>query len=330
MSEAWTCPVCGTVWSADTTQCFSCQPAADVPGAAELAPPLPEPAPAGLPYPPRPESLPHRDSRRPFGALFIAPFGIFADHFRWLVTVMLVVLLPTAAALGWLLKAWFDYQTHRYSRVLLEVLHQIPPDRGWGDTLGAAFAFAVTVSVLGGAFRNAALYSTLAGTAPVGRPSPGAALTNGVNGWLASLGTEIWVSLRLIPWYLLLIVPGIVKSVAWSFAIPARLSGDASNPEEALQISEAATRGRRGYLFGYFVVMALIGGGIDQVLAPIGAGIAVSSGVGGLIFFTLIWLPVQLLWGMISSLGLWLAYADAMAALRPESRSAAWAAPRRG
>lgn len=329
MSEAWTCPVCGTTWSADTSQCFHCQPAPEVPGAAEPAPLLPEPVPTGLPYPPPPEPLPHRDSRRPFGALLTAPFGVFADHFSWLASVMLVVVLPAAVALGWLIQAWFDHERSRYSRLLREVFHQTPPDPGWGDTLLPAFAFAVTISFLGGTFRLAALYSTLAGTAPVGRPSPGTALTNGVNHWLTCLGTEIWLFLRLLPWYLLFIVPGIVKSVAWSFALPARLAGDASNPEEAILISEAATQGRRGYLFGYFVVMALIGGGIDQLLTPIGAVLAQTSGMGGLIVFSGIWLAVQTLWGMISSLGLWLAYADAMAALRPESRAAAWAAPRR-
>ncbi|MBI2921980.1 MAG: hypothetical protein HYY18_12915 [Planctomycetes bacterium] len=84
MSEAWTCPVCGTTWSADTPQCFHCQPATDKPGAAETAPPVPEAVPTGLPYPPSPEPLLHRDSRQPFGALLTALFGVFADHFTWL------------------------------------------------------------------------------------------------------------------------------------------------------------------------------------------------------------------------------------------------------
>ena len=136
MSDAWTCPVCGTVWSADTTQCFQCRPAADAPGAVEPALPLPEPAPIGLPYPPPPEPLPQRNSRRPFGALLTTPFGIFADHFTWLASITLVVLIPTAVSLGWLIQSWIEYQTYRYSRIILEVRHQAPPDRGWGDARG--------------------------------------------------------------------------------------------------------------------------------------------------------------------------------------------------
>lgn len=298
MPGAWTCPRCGVAWTEPI--CRHC-----VAAPVQWGPP------------------------RPFGALFGGAFALFGAHWEWILRLSMLATIACVPFLLWFVNTALEY--HRRTDALLRALQRdifaLNGQTGRPETDDGAgmFIFAgaalLLVSMTTQAFFTAAIFRTLA-TRRIGeRVSLGTAFTNGVSGCWSCLTTGIWLLIRSIPWFLLLVIPGIVKVVAWSMALPARLSGDAQSAEGALAASDSASRGRRLYLFGFIVLMSLIGKGVDQALNPILKAFLRFDSLGPALALMAVHLVFAMMVGAVTSIGCWLAWADAVSPNFPGSRA---------
>lgn len=346
----WACPRCGNTWPKDVTECPVCRrteaadwdvtasepaPSSDIPVTPQVTSHRPifsiPPAISGPPSPPAIAARAAPDSgewgrSRAFGSLFGSAFSLFGWHWGSLLRVAMLAVIPLAPCLFWLIQAYVDYDVSRYMNSLWRQLDPSKVVNGAPERLMAVFLLTVTVGLVSLAFLTAATYGTYATGGSWLRLSVGSSTRRGFRGCGICILTSLWITLRLIPWFLLFIIPGVVKSIAWSFAIPACLAGDAATPEEGIRLSAEATRGRKLYLFGYLLVMWLLSSGLSRLIAPAGAVAAAAFGLGGATAFLLIEILVQFSLGMVTSAGIWLAYADAVSPRLPRSQAASCSA----
>lgn len=88
----------------------------------------------------------------------------------------------------------------------------------------------------------------------------GSVFTNGFTNYLRKLGGMLWMELFVFLWSLLLIIPGIIKSL--SYAMTPYILADCPNvcATDALKISMRMMAGHKGELFVYY--LSFIGWGI--------------------------------------------------------------------
>lgn len=110
------------------------------------------------------------------------------------------------------------------------------------------------------------------------RASVGEALGAGLRHCLPLLLLAIVTGLGLILGLLLLIVPGIILSVVWSVAVPAKIA-ERTGVLQALSRSRDLTRGRRWPIFGLFLVYIVVVWIIQAVV--MGIGLAIASALHG-------------------------------------------------
>lgn len=85
-----------------------------------------------------------------------------------------------------------------------------------------------------------------------------AALRHGASRWFASFWTNLLAGIMLIGLFLLLIVPGIVFAVYWSFVM-AIVALRGMEGMEAIRHSKSLVKGRWWKTFGYLIVFGLLG-----------------------------------------------------------------------
>ncbi|NUN48713.1 MAG: hypothetical protein HUU15_07795 [Candidatus Brocadiae bacterium] len=207
------------------------------------------------------------------------------------------------------------------------------PEHRFCTTCGAAVpggdATGVLVwgfSTLLGKFLNILLssvvYSSLAARGRGEKVDALLGIQNGLGSFLVCFGTAFWVGLRLIPWVLLFVIPGIIKAYAWCFALPARMAGDVADAESAIQYSAEMTEGRKLYLFAYFLVLGLAAVALTFSLGMVPVVASLSFGADVRHATTVLVLLVQSLIAAVPLVGTWLAYADAVAPRHPASPAA--------
>ncbi|MFA6909440.1 MAG: hypothetical protein WC289_06240, partial [Patescibacteria group bacterium] len=86
--------------------------------------------------------------------------------------------------------------------------------------------------------------------------------------WSNGIVTSIILAFLLVILYVLLIIPGIIFTVFWAFAISAVMIDNVSGMQ-ALSASKAAVKGRWWRVFGYFIVFGLITGLLSSVVTAI-------------------------------------------------------------
>ncbi|MSP59921.1 MAG: hypothetical protein EXR72_06200 [Myxococcales bacterium] len=258
---------------------------------------------------------------RTFGQLFGAAFGMFNAHTRWLVPLVVTAAVP---GITWSLIAMNFFGMGDPNRMVQRMLRSSHP----GSMLGMFMIhllISMVIMVAAQSFTHAAIFGTLT-AAGRGEPlSLGLAFDRGLRGFWTYLGASLWLGLRLLPWMLLFLVPGIIKAYAWIFALPARMAGDAPDAEAAIAMSAEATNGRKAYLFGFNILMALIIGGATLLLSGISAGLTYVAGRFGAQGMLIVTTMFASLAGVIVQLGIWLCYADAVAGWNPQSAAAAYA-----
>jgi hypothetical protein len=110
------------------------------------------------------------------------------------------------------------------------------------------------------------------------RASVGEALGAGLRHCLPLLLLGILTGLGLMLGLLLMIVPGIILSVVWSVAVPAKIA-ERAGVLQALSRSRDLTRGRRWPIFGLFLIYVVLVWIIQAVV--MGVGLAVASALHG-------------------------------------------------
>src|SRR5579871_4117949 len=229
---------------------------------------------------------------RTFGQLFAAGFGMANAHRRWLVPLVVTCTVPHLA----LMIAGQNYALRDPER-----LARMIRNSSWESMermISAMVTFGIiwlTVVIISSLFMQSSLFGTLV-AAGRGEPlSLGLAFREGLRNFGKYLATALWVGFKLFLWLLpsvlsiigcvvaveedvpallLLLIPlaiagfvfFIIKQYAYMFAVPLRMAGDADNAFDAVRLSVEATRGRKGYLFGYCFVMGLLIGGISMML----------------------------------------------------------------
>lgn len=328
---AWTCRRCGSTWSDDSVPCARCGPAP----AADWSVSGPESAAAAgvsrpsAPFPLTSWSGPAWGPARPFGELFTASFGLVFRNAGWIVRFTIVSLLPILPFAFWAGRCYSDWRLAPFQRMLqrdLAVFSKQPvlePENELPMLLFSVMVL-VVVGLLCQAFWAAGILGTLAAAGRGEKASFGRALRAGFGKVLGVAGLWIWMTLRAIPWLLLLIIPGIIKLVAWSLATPAYVAGDARSAEGALQASDRATWGRKWTIFGYLLLMWLIGKGVDKAFSP-SAELRKSIGMRAAFAILGIVALAQCLLGAVQICGLWLAWADAISPRNPHSPAAPYA-----
>lgn len=328
---AWTCPRCGTAWSDDSVPCARCEPAP----AAEWSVSGPEnAAAAGANQPSAPVALtswsgPAWGPLRPFGELLTASFGLVFRNAGWIMGFTFFSLLPILPLAFWAGHCYTEWRSAPFRRMLqrdmavfssqpvLEPENELP-------MLLLSVSVLVAVGLLCQAFFAAGILGTVAAAGRGEEASFGRAVQAGFEKVLGVASLWIWMTVRAIPWLLLLIIPGIVKLIAWSLATSAYVSGDARSAEEALQVSDRATWGRKWTLFGFLLLMWVIGKGVDKVLSP-SDEFRKAIGLGAVIAVLGLAAIAQFLLGAVQICGLWLAWADAIAPRNPRSPAARYA-----
>ncbi len=295
---------------------------------------------------------------RSFGQLFGAAFGMANAHRRWLIPLVVVSMTPYLALLasgvavgaGFLLR-----DPERLTRII---------QRGDLETLGGmAVAFGVfgTLTVLlataGQIFLHAGAFGTLAAAGRGETVTLGLALREGLRRFWTYFCVSFWVGLRILAWMspffviavvalvaglsdtpellwsLVLLVPlaitgmvfAIIKTYAYMFAVPIRIAGDAANSGDAIRMSASATDGRKGYLFGYALVMGLLIGGAGMVLNQLTQAMTLAGGLWLSAPFIIVTELATMVLAMVVQFGVWLAYADAVATRNAESPAARYA-----
>ncbi|MCE9581388.1 MAG: hypothetical protein K8T20_02610 [Planctomycetes bacterium] len=266
---------------------------------------------------------------RPFGELFTASFGLVFRNSGWIVRFTIVSLLPILPFAFWAGRCYSDWRLAPFTRMLqrdLAVLSNRPvlePENELPMLLLSVMVL-VVVALLCQAFWAAGIVGTMAAAGRGEKASFGRAVRAGFGKVLGVAGLWIWMTLRVIPWLLLLIIPGIVKLVAWSLATPAYVAGEARSAEDALQVSDRATRGRKWTIFGFLLLMWLIGKGVDKAFSP-SDDLRKSIGMGAAFAILGLVAIAQCLLGAAQVCGLWLAWADAIAPRNPHSPAAPYA-----
>lgn len=92
-------------------------------------------------------------------------------------------------------------------------------------------------------------------------------------------------------------------------------------PEEALALSDRATRGRKWILFGFFVLLWLVASGAQKFVMP-SAEIMKELPQPAIVLIFVAGAVLEAVIGLIQLSGLWLAWADAIAPRNPRSPAA--------
>ncbi len=143
--------------------------------------------------------------------------------------------------------------------VILAFLPQQDPEAGFVDVyaIGAAVGFALLAGLAG----TIAVLATMliAEKAQQGENVTWeAALRHGLSRWFASFWTNLLAGIMLVGLFLLLIVPGAIFAVYWSFVMAA-VGLRSMEGMAAIRYSKSLVKGRWWKTFGYLIVFGLLG-----------------------------------------------------------------------
>jgi hypothetical protein len=158
---------------------------------------------------------------------------------------------------------------------------------------GTALAGVLLTTTLGlvlTTLATAACFRAVSGVYLGEKPTVGGSLQFAAGRVLPLIVLALLYGLGLIPAFILLVIPGIWLSVAWSLSYPALLS-EGLRPAEALGRSFKLVQGRWWATFGALLVMYVIVAVISAILGAILGGVLISSSDSeavAAVFYTLV------------------------------------------
>lgn len=87
--------------------------------------------------------------------------------------------------------------------------------------------------------------------------------------WLKSIGLNLWITLKVLLWSLLLFIPGIIAAISYSMAFYIMAEDEQVGVNQAVEISKAMMQ---GYKMQYFVLQLSFIGWIILCAIPCGLG----------------------------------------------------------
>lgn len=125
---------------------------------------------------------------------------------------------------------------------------------GWLATWGL-----LAGTMLASMFGLAALQAVIAGRAARNDGDRHARSFGGLSNWLALGALTLITSLGIVAGFFLLIIPGIILSLAWLVVVPAMVT-ERLGVMDSIRRSNALTGEARGAVFGLWVALGLVGG----------------------------------------------------------------------